>query len=130
PALKGRRNTPPQQTRAALSSVFPFLIFRDTILLCLPCASRDRRHAERRDLWGETEDFGLPQRKCSNTGRDVTMGALADSFVAFAQPLIDETDGSMEQLNAAFQMAQVCYNLALLPEASREEMLMKLQADL
>ena len=58
------------------------------------------------------------------------MGALADSFVAFAQPLIDATDGSIEQVNKAFEMAQLCYNLALLPEESREEMLMKLQTDL
>lgn len=58
------------------------------------------------------------------------MGALADSFVAFAQPLIDETDGSMEQLNKAFGMAQLCYNLALLPEESRKETLAKMQTDL
>jgi hypothetical protein len=85
---------------------------------------------ERRAPGGETEDLGLLQGWFSNTGRDVTMGALADSFVAFAQPLIDETDGSMEQLNKAFGMAQVCYNLALLPEESRQEMLVKLQAEL
>jgi uncharacterized protein YecA (UPF0149 family) len=58
------------------------------------------------------------------------MGALADSFVAFAQPLIDATDGSMEQVNKAFGMAQLCYNLALLPEESREETLAKMQTDL
>jgi hypothetical protein len=27
------------------------------------------------------------------------MGALADGFVAYAQPLLDQTDGSEEQLN-------------------------------
>ena len=58
------------------------------------------------------------------------MGALADSFVAFAQPLIDETDGSIVQLNKAFEMAQLCYNLALLPEESREETLTELQPNL
>jgi uncharacterized protein YecA (UPF0149 family) len=58
------------------------------------------------------------------------MGALADSIVAFAQPLIDATDGSIEQVNKAFAMAQLCYNLATLPEESREETLAKMQADL
>jgi hypothetical protein len=27
------------------------------------------------------------------------MGALAEAFVAYAQPLLDQTDGSEEQLN-------------------------------
>jgi uncharacterized protein YecA (UPF0149 family) len=58
------------------------------------------------------------------------MGALAESIVAFAQPLIDATDGSMEQVNKAFGMAQVCYNLAVLPEEGRKEMLATMQADL
>jgi hypothetical protein len=58
------------------------------------------------------------------------MGALADSIVAFAQPLIDATDGSIEQVNNAFAMAQVCYNLAVLPEESRKETLTELQASL
>lgn len=30
------------------------------------------------------------------------MGAIADGFVAYVQPLLDQTDGSMEQLNQAF----------------------------
>jgi hypothetical protein len=30
------------------------------------------------------------------------MGAIAEAFVAFAKPLIDQTDGSHEQLNKAF----------------------------
>ncbi len=58
------------------------------------------------------------------------MGALAESIVAFAQPLIDATDGSIEQLNKAFAVAQLCYNLATLPEEGREETLAKMQADL
>jgi hypothetical protein len=36
------------------------------------------------------------------------MGAIADSFVAFAKPLINQTDGSIEQLNKAFAIAQLC----------------------
>ena len=51
------------------------------------------------------------------------MGALADAFVAYAQPLLDQTDGSEEQLNKAFAISQLCYNLALLPEDQRDAML-------
>ena len=45
------------------------------------------------------------------------MGAIADGFAAFAQPLIDQTDGSMEQLNKALAIAQLCFNLASCPKA-------------
>jgi len=58
------------------------------------------------------------------------MGAIAEGFAAFAQPLIDETDGSREQLNHALTMAQLCYNLALLPEDSREKMLREFRQSL
>ena len=51
------------------------------------------------------------------------MGALADAFVAYAQPLLDQTDGSEEQLNKAFAISQLCYNLALLPVDQRDTML-------
>ena len=49
------------------------------------------------------------------------MGAIADATVAYAQPLIDETDGSIDQLNKAFQIAMLCWNLSILPEESREK---------
>ena len=55
------------------------------------------------------------------------MGALADAYVAFAQPLLDQTDGSIEQMNKAFSMSQFCYNLALLPEDQREASLREMQ---
>ena len=51
------------------------------------------------------------------------MGALADGFVAYAQPLLDQTDGSQEQLNKAFAISQLCFNLALMPEAEQEKAL-------
>jgi hypothetical protein len=35
-------------------------------------------------------------------------------MTAFAQPLFDETDGSLEQMNRAFQLAALFWNLALL----------------
>ena len=32
------------------------------------------------------------------------MGAIAEAFAAFAKPLLDQTDGSEEQLNKALQI--------------------------
>ena len=58
------------------------------------------------------------------------MGAIAEAIVAYAQPLLDQTDGSVEQLNKAFTISQLCYNLALLPEDSRETSLSEMRADL
>ncbi|HZW32830.1 MAG TPA: SEC-C metal-binding domain-containing protein [Isosphaeraceae bacterium] len=51
------------------------------------------------------------------------MGAIAEAFVAYAQPLLDQTDGSQEQLNKALAISQLCYNLALLPDDQRDTML-------
>lgn len=58
------------------------------------------------------------------------MGAIAEAIVAYAQPLLDDTDGSVEEMNKAFSMAQFCYNLAILPEESRNEMLGTMQEQL
>jgi hypothetical protein len=58
------------------------------------------------------------------------MGAIAEAIVAYAQPLIDQTDGSIEQLQKAFTISQLCYNLALLPEDQRDAALSKVQQDL
>ena len=51
------------------------------------------------------------------------MGALADGFVAYAQPLLDQTDGSFEQMNKAMAIGQLCFNLALSPVDRREKSL-------
>jgi uncharacterized protein YecA (UPF0149 family) len=58
------------------------------------------------------------------------MGAMAEALVAYAQPLLDQTDGSEEQMNNAFSMSTLCYNLALLPEDSREEALSEMRPTL
>ncbi len=55
------------------------------------------------------------------------MGAIADAIAAYAQPLLDSTDGSLEQMNRAFTISQACWNLALLPEEDRKEALAKIQ---
>jgi hypothetical protein len=58
------------------------------------------------------------------------MGAIAEAFVAYAQPLLDQTDGSEEQLNKAFAMSQLCYNLALSPDDQRDAMLSEMRQPL
>ena len=58
------------------------------------------------------------------------MGAIAEGLVAYAQPLIDQTDGSLEQLNKAFSLTQLCFNLALLPEDSRDKALREMRQSL
>jgi uncharacterized protein YecA (UPF0149 family) len=55
------------------------------------------------------------------------MGVIAESMVAYAQPLLDETDGSRDQMQSAFSIAQMCWNLALLPEQEQEEMLAEMR---
>ena len=58
------------------------------------------------------------------------MGAIADAIANYAQPLLDVTDGSADQLNRALSLSQFCWNLALLPEDARDEALAKMQPTL
>ena len=58
------------------------------------------------------------------------MGAIAEALVAYAQPLIDQTDGSLEELNKAFSISTLCYNLALLPEDGRDQSLSEMRLSL
>jgi SEC-C motif len=58
------------------------------------------------------------------------MGVIAEAFAAYAQPLLDQTDGSEEQLNKAFAIGQLCYNLAVLPEDGRDQMLREMRSSL
>jgi hypothetical protein len=59
-----------------------------------------------------------------------SVGAIADFFVAYAQPLLDITDGSHEEMQQALGLAQVCYNLSLLPRDEREKFILRMQDDL
>jgi hypothetical protein len=58
------------------------------------------------------------------------MGAIADAFVAYTQPLLDQTDGSQAELSKAFAIGQFCYNLALASEEHRETALSEMRAAL
>ena len=51
------------------------------------------------------------------------MGVIAEGIMAYAQPLINLTDGSMEQMNKALAISQVCWNLAIVSEVEREQLI-------
>lgn len=55
------------------------------------------------------------------------MGVIAESMLAYAQALLDGTDGSHEQMQNALSISQMCWNLALLTDAEQEEMLAKMR---
>lgn len=58
------------------------------------------------------------------------MGAFGEAFMAYTQPLIDETDGSATQVQNALTIGQLCYNLALMPEANRAKAIREMQPSL
>ena len=55
------------------------------------------------------------------------MGVMAESIVAYAQPLLDATDRSHEQMQKALSIAQMCWNLALLPKTEQEKSIAVMQ---
>jgi uncharacterized protein YecA (UPF0149 family) len=67
-----------------------------------------------------TVAFRTTRGDSNEAERSHLMGAIADAFAAYAQPLFEQTDGSIEQVNRAIALAQMCYNLAMLPEDQRE----------
>jgi hypothetical protein len=48
------------------------------------------------------------------------VGAIANAIVAYAQPLLDQTDGDFDMMNRALTIAQLCWNLAILSEEQRD----------
>lgn len=58
------------------------------------------------------------------------MGAMAEAVLAYAQPLLDQADGSADRMNTAFMLAQLCWNLALVPEQERDEALCEMRPSL
>jgi hypothetical protein len=51
------------------------------------------------------------------------MGAIAEAMMAYAEPLLEETDGSIEDTNRALMLSQLCWNMALLPDDQHEKFL-------
>jgi len=58
------------------------------------------------------------------------MGAIAEAITAYAQPLLDESDGSMEQMNKALALSQLCWNLALMSDDKQEKAISDLRPEL
>ena len=58
------------------------------------------------------------------------MGAIGEAIMAYAQPLLDQTDSSIEQMNKAMTISQLCWNLALRPEDERDQMLSEMRPSL
>jgi len=71
--------------------------------------------------------FEPDARRSARKNEEQIMGVIAESIVAYAQPLLDETDGSHKQVQNAMSIAQLCWNLALLPESQQEEMLVEMR---
>ncbi len=58
------------------------------------------------------------------------MGVMAESMTEYAQPLLDETDGSLEQVQKAMSIAMMLWNIALLPETEQEKTLAEMRSNL
>jgi uncharacterized protein YecA (UPF0149 family) len=58
------------------------------------------------------------------------MGAIGDAVASFAKPLIDQTDGSIEQVQKACNISMACWNLAMMPDERREEAIREMQLTL
>jgi uncharacterized protein YecA (UPF0149 family) len=58
------------------------------------------------------------------------MGVIAESIAAYAQPLLDQSDGSADGMQRALTLAQVCWNLALSPEKERDAGIAELRRSL
>lgn len=58
------------------------------------------------------------------------MGVIAEGFAAYAQPLLDETDGSPEEVERALLISELCSVLAQLPENNRDAKLRDVQRSL
>ncbi len=58
------------------------------------------------------------------------MGAIAEGIIAYIQPLLDETDGSMEKVQKAMEFGKICFNLALVPDHLRDQALIETQKEM
>jgi SEC-C motif len=58
------------------------------------------------------------------------MGAMADAMRDYAQPLLDETDGSLKGLQKALTLGMYCWNLSLRSKDDQEKDLRELQPSL
>jgi SEC-C motif len=62
--------------------------------------------------------------------RDFADRGPARQMMDFAQPLIDQSDGSIDALNKALSIAMIFWNLAIMPEQEREQALVEIMAEM
>lgn len=58
------------------------------------------------------------------------MGVIADSLIEYCKPLMEPTDGSPADLQKALHLGQLCWNLAILPDAERGPAIAELQSSM
>ena len=58
------------------------------------------------------------------------MGAIAGAIVAYAQPLFEQSGGDPTDMERAMLLAQLCWNLALLPEGQQDAAIDELRPSL
>jgi hypothetical protein len=51
------------------------------------------------------------------------MGRIGEGIAEYAQPLVDQTDGSPAQVEKALTIAMFCWNLAVVEDSLHEELL-------
>lgn len=56
------------------------------------------------------------------------MRGMADSMALYVQPLLEDSDHSQEQIQKAYSIGQICWNLALLPKDAREKSIGTMQS--
>src|SRR6266849_3098041 len=73
---------------------------------------------------GKKKEKSVPQDPTEppeRQGPEHPSTGFADAFTEYAKPLLDSTDGSMEQVQTALSIAQLCWNLALIDHPDAEE---------
>jgi hypothetical protein len=58
------------------------------------------------------------------------MGLFAEAIAAYAQPLLNDTDGSLEEMQRAMTFSQLCWNISVAPHDQRGKVLDDLRSGL
>jgi hypothetical protein len=58
------------------------------------------------------------------------MGLFAEAIAAYAQPLLNDTDGSLEEMQRALTFSQLCWNISVAPHDKRGKVIDDLRSTL
>jgi hypothetical protein len=58
------------------------------------------------------------------------MGLFAEAIAAYAQPLLNDTDGSLEEMRRALAFSQLCWNISVAPHDTRGKVIDELRSGL